>query len=164
MVIGGMAVNEDNSGNTKPDVERIISEIRRNIDNAEEMISPEMNEAVDVESDIYGNLGEANRTCETGRFRSSGAASRLRGRFMAPLIDEINQFHGHVIRVLNRLIRLLDGTDTELESPVLDNARKRMDTVSALSRRLAEYDEANIEQRLTDIEQRLSRIENPEQK
>lgn len=136
----------------KPDVEQIISQIRQNIIDSEKQITPEMDHALNVENDIYGNLAMANETCHTGKFQAGGPILRLRRRFMSPLINEVNQFNAHIIRVLNRLIKMIDGTDTESESQVLENAGRRMDLISSLSHRLA------------DVEQRLDRIEDKKEK
>lgn len=97
----------------RPDVEAIIAEIRRDIRDAEFPDADRAEEHADTEPSLYHNLGVVNATWDVGRRKRTGLAGRIRrilDRVFGAPIDEIHTFNSHVTRVLNRIVKILDGT------------------------------------------------------
>jgi hypothetical protein len=80
-------------------------------------------------------------------------------KVLGALIGEINNFNSNVARVLNRLVRILEGSDTEGSEELLTNARRRLTLLARLSERLERYDDLQIDARLEKIEKALSDLE-----
>jgi hypothetical protein len=107
--------------------------------------------AREQESRLHENLANANRACEVGR-PGRCPVRRLLYCLLSPLIGEINAYHAQSIRVLNQLVRVLEGGDELAAGELLARTRERGDAVAHLSRRLAEYDRLNLEERLRKLE------------
>ncbi|MBL7115444.1 MAG: hypothetical protein ISS35_06735 [Kiritimatiellae bacterium] len=138
----------------RPDVEAMIAEIRSQIaDKAEP--TPD---TADDEKNFYENLATLNQLCTVGSSGGGlrGLRDRIASRLLGGLLAQINAFHSHMVRVLNGMVRLLDGTDDESVSAVLSRAQLRHDLLEQISTRLAAYDKLHIEERLTRIEAQIA--------
>jgi hypothetical protein len=141
----------------RPDVEAIVNNIRENILRSASFVPSVDEEALRVESDLHGNLHAANRDCVVGQIKARGLKGFLLRCLYKPLgalLAEINHFHASVIRVLNRLVKILEGND-QASSELLDQTRRRVDLLEKLGRRLDAYDDLHIEERLRDMERRI---------
>jgi len=151
-----MTEKQQQVSEAKPDVEAILAEIR-----AQAAASAEPERARAPEG-LYENLVALNETCDVAAWRGSWkkrlSALVYRALGFGPLIRQLNVFHGSVVRVLNRLVAALDGTDPVLSGEILSRAGRRSDLVSQLSRRMAEYDAAQLAQRVRDLEARLEAL------
>lgn len=143
----------ENAEKPKLDVESIIAEIRQDAQRAEGSVPAAEREAVRVEDDLRGNLAAANRSCAVGA-APQGLAGRVVYRLIRPLIGEINGFHAHVVRALNRIVRILEGEDASVSGEVVELQKRRVALLEKLSARLAEYDALQIEERLRALEHR----------
>jgi hypothetical protein len=145
-----------------PDVEAIIEEIRSHVRQAEEDFPAEDLTALESERNLKANLGVVNEAWEVGALEGTGPVSMLRRpvyKVLGALIGEINNFNSNAARVLNRLVKILEGSDTEGSEELLTNARRRLTLLARLSERLERYDELQIDTRLEKIEKALSDLE-----
>ena len=146
-------MNEINKANDIPDVEAIINEIRKDLKSAGATISEdELKETKEVryDEDLYANLIAANRAWNAGHLPQQGIKFKIR-KALRRLLG-IDDFNGNVIRILNELIKILEGQDTVMSGELLFSNRLRIDLLTQLSRRLSEYDDMDIELRLRRIE------------
>ena len=157
-----------------PDVEAIIADLRRSIKEAEEVFEREsapppggptpeqIAQGARAENNLYDNLHAANLACRVGVLPdASGLKAMARRRtyeVLAPLIGELNEFHTRTVRVLNKMVKILDGNDTAISSELLMKTQRRIDLLTQLCNRLAAYDELQIEARLRKIEEELARL------
>ncbi|MBU0677913.1 MAG: hypothetical protein KJ626_07320 [Verrucomicrobia bacterium] len=151
----------------KPDVEAIVEEIRKSVSDAEASIPVDFREGVRAENDLHENLAAANRACAAGQKVPAGALgllTKLVYRLIRPLTGEINEFHAGVVRVLNKLVRILEGGDAPESSELLEKTQRRISMLAQLSERLGEYDDMNIEERLRRIEEKLDQAGESEDK
>ena len=152
-------MTEPNQIDDRPDVEFIMSEIRENIQEVREPEPPQERRGDDV---LSLNLKAVNRSYLVGEGTSEGI-SGLRDKsariLFGPLIGEINNFHGCVVRALNAVAEVLERIDTSLSGELLDENRRRIKLLSHLSERLADYDNLQIDQRLRQIEDKLKSLE-----
>jgi hypothetical protein len=146
----------------RPDVEAIIGEIRSHVRQAEEDLPGEDLAALESERDLNANLGALNETWEVGTLKGTGPFTLVRRpvyKVLGALIGEINNFNSNVARVLNRIVRILDGSDTEGSGEVLTNARRRLTLLTRLSERLEGYEDLQIDTRLKKIEKALAGLD-----
>ena len=149
-------------GSDRPDVEAIIGEIRSSIRSAEESLEEGDPAALEAERNLKANLGAANATWRVGTLGRVTPAGLMRYpvyKVLSRLIGEINNFHSHVVRVLNRLVRILEGSDSEGSEELLANARRRLTILARLGERLDEYDDMQVDARLQRIEKALAGLE-----
>ena len=85
-------------------------------------------------------------------------------KLLSFLIEDLNTFHASTVQSLNKMSRMLDGSDTAELSDLVEKTRGRIDLLTELSRRLAEYDDLNIDQRLRRLEESLARKDGPEKR
>jgi hypothetical protein len=156
-----------------PDVEAIVAEIRRDIRAAEETFRQEtapppgtptpeqLEEGLRAQSNLYENLHAVNSTYMVGAVPPTPG---LRGRVqrhvyadLLPLVHELNEFHIRVVRVLNKLVRILDGHDTEVSSEILLKTQRRVDLLTELCDRLARLEDLKLEARLQKLEAEAAR-------
>jgi hypothetical protein len=145
----------------RPDVEAIVNKIRADLQRSESGARPADEAAVRVENDLHGNLDAANRDCAVGQIKMRGLKGHLLRCFYKPLgslIAEINQFHSSAIRVLNRLVKILECRDPAA-SELIDKTQRRLDLLEKLGRRLDAVDDLRIEERLSRIERQLSKTQ-----
>jgi len=142
---------------SKPDVEAIISELRAGRKSAEAAVPNDLRDAVRSEDNLHAQLAEANRTCVTGN--SISAWRKLCLRPLNPWRSEVNAFNGSVVRVLNRLVRLLEGDDLPESGPLLDMQRRRMTLTEKMSDRLAELDRLQLDERIRKLEDKIASLE-----
>lgn len=141
----------------KPDVESVIAEIRTNSQAAENSVPGALRQAVEAEDHLQAQLAEANRTCITGQ-----SISGWRKWFLRPLNpwrSDVNHFNSSVVRVLNRLVKLLEGADLPETGPLLDQQRRRMTLTEKLSDRMADYDRLELDARIRTLEDKIARLE-----
>lgn len=127
----------------KPDVEAIIREIQADLDHA---ASADSDAAVEspAEEGLYENLEAANQTCAVGQARGTGAKALGQAavlKALGPLIGELNTHHASVVRVLNKLVAVLDGRDETLGGDLVEKTHRRIDLLVQLSERLARVEE-----------------------
>lgn len=148
--------NEDQ----KLDVEKIIDEIRASADSAEAQITDEFKDSIVREQAIYSSLKGMNESCAAGA-QTSGILSPLRRLIyftIAPLLSDINEFHAHTVRVMNQLMRILEGKDTTLSGEMAEKNKKRIELLTQLSSRLEQYDQMMIEDRLKSLEDKIDTL------
>ncbi|MFH2003771.1 MAG: hypothetical protein ABIK27_03360 [Bacteroidota bacterium] len=146
-------MNEINKANDIPDVEAIINEIRKDLKKAGAAISEdELKETKEVrdDEDLYTNVIAANRSWNAGHLPQQGMKFKIR-KALRRLLG-IDDFNGNIIRILNELIKILEGQDTVMSGELLFRNRLRIDLLTQLSHRLSQYDDMNIEQRLRRLE------------
>lgn len=134
-----------NNESSQPDVERIMKDIRRAADEASNAVPAAHRAALADEDQLHRQLAEANRTCVTGQ--SVGGWRRLFLKPLAPWRSDINTFNGAVVRVLNRLVRVLEGEDLPEAGPLLDQQKRRLTLMEKMSDRLNE-----LEARVKELE------------
>ena len=113
--------------------------------------------ALREEDNLHANLDAANSSCTVGLIKKGavkGVILRCIYKLFSVLIGEINQFHSSVIKVLNKLIKIIEGRDAS-SSEVIDNIRRRMDLVEKLSRRLDAFESLQFDERLKKLESRM---------
>ena len=156
-----------------PDVEAIVGDIRRSIREAEEAYEKgtpppdasaqaHLEAATRAQNNLYDNLHAANTTCRIGTVPDAPALIRGRlqrrvGVILNPLIGELNEHNAHVVRVLNKIVRILDGHDTEIASELLMKTQRRVDLLTQLCDRLSKYDDLEIEKRLLKLEEEAAK-------
>jgi len=162
-------MKENKNDQSTPDVEAIIAKIRKSSNgnealsnNTEDNInSEEMLEGVREESNLYKNLETANLTCNIPKKSFKGIKGIIRtGLYiiLSPLINHLNRFHGSVIHVINKLVKIIDGQDTTISSELLMKTQRRIDLLTQFSNRLSDYDDMNIDQRLRKLEAEISEL------
>jgi hypothetical protein len=145
----------------RPDVEAIVSKIWQDLQRSASSVPPVDETALRVENDLHGNLDAANRDCIVGQIKARGPRGFLLHCLYKPfgvLLAEINQFHSAVIRVLNRLVKILECKDPA-SSELVDKTQRRIDLLEKLGRRLDAVDDLRIEERLGRIERQLSKTQ-----
>ena len=145
-----------------PDVEAIVEEIRSHIRQANEGFPEEDLPGPESEQNLAANLGAVNKAWEVGVLEGAGPVSLLRRpvyKVLGALIGEINNFNSNVVRVLNRLVKILEGSDSEGSGELLADARRRSTLLAQLSERLERYDDMLIDSRLEKIEKVLADLE-----
>lgn len=145
-----------------PDVEAILGEIRSHIRRANEEFPEEGTPGQESEQNLAANLAAANRAWEVGSLKGAGPVSLLRRpvhKVLGALIGEINYFNSNVVRVLNLLVKILEGIDAEGSGELLADARRRSTLITQLSERLEGYDSMKIDTRLERIEKALADLE-----
>lgn len=169
---------EDHPVKDRPDVEAIVEDIRRTVRDAEDALAEEteagrqgpsldeLKEAARAQGNLYENLGEANRRFMVGAVPPTGG---LKGRvqlrvydLIHPLVEELNAFHTNLVRVLNKLVQIFDGQDTQVSSELLMKTRQRVDLLTQLCDRLSALDDLQLEARLKQIETRLDALDRRE--
>jgi len=139
------------------DAEAMIEEIRSLSKSAQDSVSDEFRASLAEEQSIQGNLRKMNQSCtlQTGAAGLLGPLRKILYALLAPLLEQINSFHAHTVRVANQLLRVLEGEDSTLSGEIAEKNRRRIELLSQLSRRIEEYDELDIDARLKSIEERL---------
>jgi len=143
----------------RPDVEAIVGKIRQDLQRSTSSVPSIDDVSLRVENDLHGNLDAANRDCAVGQVKAGGLKGFLLRCLYKPfgaLFAEINQFHSAVIRVLNRLVKILECKDPA-SSELIDKTQRRIDLLEKLGRRLDAVDDLRIEERLSRIERQLSK-------
>ncbi len=164
-------MTDQHRGEEIPDVEKIIAGIRQNVKDAEEAFekanadihAPALDQNAKATDNIYELLSAANRTTAVGHLPPEGGPKGyLRRRIYAsiiPLIQELNQHHSQTVRFMNKLMRVLDGVDTEISSELLLNTQRLIDLMTQFCNRISQYDDLKIEERLKALEEKLRRLE-----
>jgi hypothetical protein len=152
----------DHPAEDRPDVESIIREIRQAAV-AAGATAPESDElGAAVHDGLYEQLAAANRACGVGFAQGRGLHGLARRgvlRLLGSTLAEINGFHAAVVRVLNRLVAVLDGRDVAAGGELLAGARRRNDVVTHICERMAAYDDLGLADRLKQVEERLAQLE-----
>ncbi|NCD33226.1 MAG: hypothetical protein EOL87_07360 [Spartobacteria bacterium] len=141
----------------KPDVERIVETIKSQLKHAETAVPP--TESSDTHSNVYTLLQQANESYAL-QVPAGGNAWKQRVRkglltLLSPVTDRIIDHNAHVVRVLNKLVKVLDGSDDELKGELLTATRNRMDLIESLADRVIA-----LEKQVADLQQ-SSRREPP---
>ncbi|MBM4142343.1 MAG: hypothetical protein FJ225_01935 [Lentisphaerae bacterium] len=142
---------------SSPDVEAIMADIRREIAAAGGLAPGEPPGGSAAEAGLRENLAAANRLHAVGAVTGGGAAAlarRATHKLLGTLIAQINEFNARTVRVLNEIVGIMEGEETASTGQVLEQSRRRLELVSELSRRLAEYDALDIDARLRRLEER----------
>jgi hypothetical protein len=152
-------MNQPENNPARPDVEAIVGKIRENLLRSASSVPPVDEEGLRVENDLHGNLDVANRGYAVGQIKVGGLKGFLLRCLYKPfgiLLAEINQFHSAVIRILNRLIKILECNDPA-SSELIDKTQRRINLLEKLGRRLDAVDDLRIDERLSRIERQLSK-------
>lgn len=144
---------DHNSQEPQPDIERIIAEIRAAKETAEHAVLPEYRKAVLVEDQLAHNLSLANEHARINPVPSESRSllKRMLYSLLQDLIGQLNIFHADVVRVLNKLTRILNGDDPA-PAEIYDAQRRRITLTEHLAERLTRYDRLHIEERLEALE------------
>jgi len=142
----------------KPDVERIVETIKSQLKHAETAVPP--TESSDTHSNVYTVLQQANESYALQGPAGGGSAWKQRIRkglftLLSPVTDRIIDHNAHVVRVLNKLVKVLDGSDDELKGELLAATHNRMDLIESLADRVIA-----LEKQVADLQQ-SSRREPP---
>ena len=147
----------------KPDVEQIIAEIHAGIRRARDNNGPAAEPtpapgALDA-NNLYACLKAANQTHRVELPPAEGLKGRLRTRLYALLAHSFESINRHqlvVLHILNKLVKVLDGSNDELTGELLTQTRNRMDLTESLSKRIADLERqvAALEKRLADKDAR----------
>lgn len=130
---------------SKPDVEKLIEEIRSNVQVAEDAVPATHRAAVNDEDNLHEELAKANSAYATSDFMFGWRKLFLKP--LVPLRHDINTFNGSVVRVLNRLVKLLEGNDLPEAGSMLDTQKRRLTLMEKMSDRLQE-----LEARVKELE------------
>ncbi|HMP89139.1 MAG TPA: hypothetical protein PJ991_03000 [Kiritimatiellia bacterium] len=150
-------MTEPRHENEKPDVEAIIKELRANAQAAGQAVPDSLRSAVRDEDSLHEQLALANRSCMTGN-----TLPGWRKLFMKPLNpwrSEINTFNGSIVKVLNRLVKLLEGADLPESGPMIEQQRRRMTLTEKLNDRVAELERHQLNQRIKTLEDKIASLE-----
>lgn len=144
---------DHNSQEPQLDIERIISEIRAAKETAEHAVPPEYRKAVLVEDQLAQNLFLANEHARISPvpLESRSLIKRMLYSLLQDLISQLNIFHADVVRVLNKLTRILNGDDPA-PAEIHDSQRRRITLMEHLAERMTHYDRLHIEERLEALE------------
>jgi len=145
-------MNDSNERNV-PNVEKIISGIRADIEQAEAAVPGDVRKAVAVEDDLAGNLAEANRRSVVGQSRS--LILRILHRPIRVILSDINAFNSAVVRTLNRMARILAGEDVADTPELLEKQKRRTDLLESISDRLAKLETTDCDARLKRLEDKV---------
>ncbi len=145
----------DKSEIEQPDVEGIIAEIQGEIDRAPEPIPEPVARDILRRGNLHDNLGAMNAACLLGKTDPgvTGLYQKVVLRLLAFLIEDLNTFHTSTVQSLNKMSRMLDGCDTAEVSDLVEKTKGRIDLLTGLSRRLAAYDDLDIDGRLRRLEE-----------
>ena len=163
---------------SRPEVEAIVEDIRRTVREAEDALAAqteaerdgpsldELQDAARAQGNLYENLAAANEHVRVGAVPPTGG---IKGRvqlrvydLIHPLVEELNAFHTSLVRVLNKLVQIFDGQDTQVSSELLMKTQQRVDLLTQLCDRLSALDDLQIDERLKRIEQRLDALDGRE--
>jgi hypothetical protein len=143
--------------NTKPDVEKIIAEIKDAVGSEDIQVDSTTVAAADRDSDLGDLLAEANHLLATQHphrgFR--GLLHKIARKALEPEFSDTVRFNALCIKILNKLNAIISGNDTETQSDFAAQLRRRIDLLTALGTRLDKYDQLKIDERLQKIEKRL---------
>jgi len=154
-----MSVDAENSA--KPDVESIMAGIRSDLASAAGPAPDEPPLQPGEEAGLHDNLAAANRLYAVGTVEGGGAgaaAKRVSHKMLGPLIGQINDFNARIVRVLNEVVKMLEGEETASSSRVLQQGKRRIEMLSRISDRLAELDALKIDERLRRIEEKVEKM------
>ncbi|MDD2236891.1 MAG: hypothetical protein PHG65_06765 [Kiritimatiellae bacterium] len=143
-----LAAREEN----KADVEQIVHEISAGLHQAGTTRSHEPSPDEPVHN-LQALLREINQSHRVALPPAEGVKGRLRTRLYALLaqpFESINRFHLLTLHTLNKLVKVLDGSNDDLEGELLTQTRNRLDLIETLSHRIAD-----LETKVTSLEQRL---------
>jgi len=144
-----------------PDVESIMAEVRSSLKDIPEFEDAQSGLAHGVGApdpdDLYSNLAFANRCCAGAADapRWKRGVRKVARRMLKVLFPDVISFQEHTVRVLNKLVKVIDGRDDTLTSDILTNTKTRVDTLAHLSRRQDDLDDLRLDERLRAIEKRL---------
>jgi len=133
-----------------PDVKSIVEEVRSSADKAAE--AGEALSNAESSTSLKQDLEVLNRTY-SGADRSEGGVGWIFRKALFRLLG-LRSFNERVAHVLNKIVAMLEGTATAESDTILAQQRRKIDELTQLSRRLARYDDMNIEERLTHLEAR----------
>jgi hypothetical protein len=70
----------------------------------------------------------------------------------------LKEFNGRLVRILCRIIALMEGAEVPESKLVLTRQKNTMDLLIELSARLADLDKLQIEKRLADLEAEVAAL------
>jgi hypothetical protein len=119
------------------DIEALVAEIGAARSAADAATPLPTDAEAQSESDLYACLAMVNQSCSAPRWfpRLRGLARRLTRKLLGP--DSYDQ---QVVRTLNRMVKVLDGSQDDLNGEILAATRTRLGIVTALSQRLTDLE------------------------
>jgi hypothetical protein len=151
-------MNTNGPNATAPDIEKLIQtlRLRREPRDADSADASNAFAAASIEDNLHANLASANQTCQIKPTGSGirGFCNRFMYKLLRDMISQTNDFHAHVVRVLNKVVRVLEGEDPSI-SELTELHRRRISITEMLAERLAEYDAMRIDERLRALETAL---------
>lgn len=138
----------------KPDINAIIAEIREDMKSIE---PPE--EIAEGERSLYDELQLAGRTF-SGGYLPTGGLTAVTRKIIYRMLG-LKEFNGRIVRILCRIVALLEGTEVPESKLVLTRQKNTMDLLIEMSKRLTDYDKQRLEQRLEHLEQEVKNMQTP---
>jgi hypothetical protein len=150
-------IESDTHKNHAPvDVEAIVADIRRKVQSVE----PKEEAAVVVEPRMDDDLVAACNTFSGGQWPSGGVVALIRKAVFRML--GLKEFNGRIVAILSRIISVLNGTNVPESGTILGNQRRTINMLNQFSRRLDQYDDVKIAERLAALEEEIKRKRVPE--
>jgi hypothetical protein len=137
---------------TKPDVNAIIAEICEDMKSVE---PPE--EIAESARSLYDELELAGRTF-SGGYLPTGGLTAITRKIIYRMLG-LKEFNGRIVRILCRIVALLEGTEVPESKLVLTRQKNTMDLLIEMSKRLTDYDKLRLETRLERLEQELENMQ-----
>ena len=131
------------------DVEALVAEIGAARSAADAATPLPTDDEAQRESDLYACLALANQSCCEPP-RHPGLRGRARGlvrKLLGADLHALRQHDQHVVRTLNKVVKVLDGSQDDVNGEILAATRARLDIVTALSQRLTALEQEVAELR-----------------
>lgn len=146
-------MNDRDTSASAPNVEEIIASIRAARKSISSQVNPSQFVAATAEDNLATHLKAANEhyLLTPPRKGIRALCNLLLFKLLGHTIRQINEFHADVVRVLNKLTRLLEGEDPAV-SALVEIHRRRITLTEMMAERLAQYDALHIDERLKALE------------
>lgn len=120
------------------DVDAIVADIHSARAEADSETPLPAVEDVKRDADLYACLARANQSCgEVGLLGGlRGLVQRLMRKLLGPELTAMRQHDQDVVRTLNKVVKVLDGSNDDLNGAILASSRTRLDILQALAQRV----------------------------
>ena len=125
------------------DIDVIVAEIAAARSEAEAKTPLPTVEEVRQEGDLYACLELANRSCVEPPLPRGlrGVVCHVMRRLLGTDLRSFRQHDLHVLRSLNKIVKVLDGSQDDLNGEILAASRTRLDIVALLSQRIVKLED-----------------------
>jgi len=135
---------------TPVDVEAIVADIRRRIQSVEPKA-----EATVTEPAMDEDLKVACDTFSGGHWPSGGVVALIRKAIYRML--GLKEFNARIVAILSRIVSVLNGTNVPESGTILGNQHRTINMLNQFSKRLDQYDDVKIAERLAALEEEIKR-------